>query len=105
MIRTRENRGSEKGEAEIMFFATVLVICGLISGALWLFGWVRQTKDSKVERHAIARMKRSEPAPFVPKLDPGEYYAKCGKTLWSALTTEVSCDILPESYREFEAMP
>jgi hypothetical protein len=105
MVRRRKDRGREKGEAEILFFATVLVVVGLISGALWLLGWVRDSKDAKVERRTSAQIKRSEPAPFIPKLDPGEYYAKCEKPLWASLTTEVPCKILPESYRELEAMP
>lgn len=105
MIRRRKDRGSEKGEAEVLLFVTVIVVAGLISGSLWLLGWVRDSKDSKVDRRAVAQAKRNEPAPFVPKLNPGEYYTKCEKPLWSALSTEVPCKILPVSYRELEVIP
>jgi hypothetical protein len=88
-----------------MFFITVLAICGVISGGLWLFGWVREKKDNKVAQRALAQLRRNETAPFLPKLDPGEYYTTCSKPLWAVLQTEFSCDILPESYRELEVMP
>ena len=53
----------------------------------------------------MAQLKRNEKAPFLPKLDPGEYYTTCSKPLWAVLQTEFSCQILPESYRELEVMP
>ena len=105
MIRSYRERGTQKGEAEILFFVIVLVICGLISGSLWLFGWVREKKDLKVHNRFMAQLKRNEKAPFLPKLDPGEYYTTCSKPLWAVLQTEFSCQILPESYRELVVMP
>jgi hypothetical protein len=100
----RSKRGQE-GEAEVLLFVTVLVICGLVSGALWLFGWVKDTKDGKVERRLAAQIARQTPAPFVPPLDPGEYYASCAKPLWKVLSNGASCQIQPESYRELEIIP
>ena len=100
----RSKRG-QKGEAEVLLFVTVLVVCCVISGALWLFGWVKDTKDDKVDRRIAAQIARQTPAPFVPPLDPGEYYASCGKSLWNALSSDAPCEILPESYRELEITP
>ena len=100
----RSKRGQE-GEAEILLFVTVLVICCSISGALWLFGWVKDSKDGKVARRLAAQVARQTPAPFVPPLDPGEYYASCGKSLWSALSSDAPCEILAESYRELDMIP
>lgn len=100
----RSKRG-QKGEAEILLFATVLVICCVISGSLWVFGWVKRTKDDKVDRRMAAQIARLTPAPFIPPLDPGEYYASCGKSVWNALSSDAPCQVLPESYRELEITP
>jgi hypothetical protein len=100
----RSKRGQE-GEAEVLLFVTVLVICCLISGALWVFGWVKDTKDGKVDRRFAAQIARQTPAPLVPRLDPGEFYVSCAKPLWGALATEAPCEILPESYRELDIAP
>lgn len=99
------SKAGQKGEAEVLLFLTVLVICCLISGALWLFGWVKDTKDSKVDRRLVARIARQTPAPFAPPLDPGEYYVSCKKPLWAALSSDAPCQILSESYRELEVTP
>ncbi|MEY4669152.1 MAG: hypothetical protein RL518_1851 [Pseudomonadota bacterium] len=100
----RSKKGQE-GEAEILLFITVLVICGLISGGLAVFEWVRETKDGKVDRRLAAQIARQTPAPFVPRLDPGEYYASCRKPLWAALSSDAPCDVEEESYRELEIIP
>ena len=99
------SKSAQKGEVEGLLFITVLVICGLISGSLWLFGWVKETKDSKVDRRLVAQFARQTPAPFAPPLDPGEYYVSCKKPLWAALSSDAPCSILPESYRELEITP
>ena len=96
---------NEKGEAEVLFFATVLVIVGLISAALWIFGWVRETKDARVDANRVAAAARRTPAPFVPRLDPGEYYVSCKKSALTIVSGDASCDILEESYREREVHP
>jgi hypothetical protein len=98
-------KAAQKGEAEALLFITVLVVCCLVSGALWLFGWVKETKDSKVDRRLVAQIARQTPAPFVPPLDPGEYYVSCKKPLWAALSSDAPCAILSESYRELEVTP
>ena len=105
MIKPYRSKAGQKGEAEILLFATVWVVCCLISGALWLFGWVKDSKDGKVDRRLAAQIARQSPAPFVPRLDPGEYYVSCTKPLWAALSSDASCAILPESYRELEITP
>jgi hypothetical protein len=105
MTKPYRSKASQKGEAEVLLFATVLVICCLISGALWLFGWVRDSKDGKVDRRLAAQIAQRSQAPFVPPLDPGEYYVSCAKPLWAALSSEAQCTILPESYRELEITP
>lgn len=89
----------------MLLFVTALAICGLISGSLWLLGWVRHTKDARVDRRIMAMNARNQQAPFVPRLDPGEYYATCEKKIWAPLEKEVSCGVLPESFRELEIAP
>lgn len=105
MNKVYRSKQGEAGEAEVLLFVTILVICCVISGSLWLFGWVRETKDDKVDRRLVAQVARQTPAPFVPRLDPGEYYASCKKPIWSALSSDAPCQILPESYRELEITP
>ncbi len=105
MRTSYRSKTGQKGEAEVLLFVTVLVICGIISGSLWLFGWVKDTKDAKVDRRLAAYVARQTPAPFVPPLDPGEYYVSCKKPLWAALSSDAPCDILPESFRELEITP
>ncbi len=100
----RSKRG-QKGEAEVLLFLTVIGVCVLISGGLWLFGWVRETKNGKVDRRLAAQIARQTPAPFVPRLDPGEYYVSCERQLWAPLSKEAPCGVLPESYREVEIGP
>lgn len=99
------SKAGQEGEAEALLFITVLAICGVISGALWLFGWVKETKDGKVDRRLAAQVARQTPAPFVPRLDPGEFYVSCQKPAWAALSSDAPCEILPESFRELEITP
>jgi len=105
MRTSYRSKTGQKGEAEVLLFVTVLVICGIISGSLWLFGWVKDTKDAKVDRRLAAYVARQTPAPFVPPPDPGEYYVSCKKSLIAPLSSTASCEILPESYRELEIVP
>ena len=99
------SKAGQKGEAEALLFITVIVLCGLVSGSLWLFDWVKDSKNSKVDRRIAAQIARQTPAPFVPALDPGEYYVSCTKPLWAALESNAPCAILSESYRELEITP
>ncbi len=105
MVGPQKKHRTERGEAEMLFFITVVVIAAVISGAMWTFGWVRETKDARVERIDRARIDRNKPAPFVVRTDPGEYYITCQKPLWSLLSKELPCEILEESYRELELRP
>lgn len=98
-------KDGQKGEAELMLFFTVLAVCGLISAALWGVGLMRQKKIDRSDRHLAAVAARRTPAPFAPPLDPGEYYATCERKGWAPLAQNTSCEVLDESYREYDAMP
>ena len=98
-------KSAERGEAEIMLFVTILVICGLISAALYGVGFMRQKKAARSDRYQAAIAARRTPAPFAPPLDPGEYYATCERKGWAPFAKNTSCDVLEESYREYDAMP
>lgn len=100
-----KQKHDQKGEAEVLFFVTVLVIVGIISGALWIFGWVKDTKNARVDASHIAAAARRTPAPFVPRLDPGEYYVSCKKSALTVLSGDAPCEILDESYRERDVHP
>lgn len=107
-MKTRyQSKQGQKGEAEILLFITVIVACCVLSAAMWLLGWVRETKNAKVDRRALAAIAANakDKAPFVPKIDPGEYYVTCGKSLTSLVNQSMSCEILSESYRELEVIP
>ena len=96
---------SQKGEAEVLFFVTVLAIVGVISVALWILGWVKDTKNARVDASHISAAARRTPAPFVPRLDPGEYYVSCKKSATTIVGGNADCEILEESYREREVHP
>ena len=98
-----KKKQNQKGEAEVLFFVTVLVIVGIISAALWILGWVKDTKNARVDASRIAAASRRTPAPFAPRLDPGEYYVSCKKSAATLVSRNVDCEILDESYREREA--
>lgn len=105
MRLTYRKKHNQKGEAELLFFATVLVIVGIISAALWIFGWVKDTKNARVDASRVAAAARRTPAPFVPRLDPGEYYVSCKKSAVTLVGGQADCEILDESYRELEVHP
>jgi len=96
---------SQRGEAELMFFGIVVVICALISGSLMLLNWVKDTKDAKVRNRALAAMSRGTPAPVNTTKDPGEYYVECRKSPWALIDTKVKCQVMDESYGELYLIP
>lgn len=103
MQRSYRSKAGQEGEAEAALFITVVVICCLISAALWLFGWFRETKDGRVERRMAARIEqtaRKTPAPFASTIDAGEYYVTCQRSIFDIFKADTPCEILPESYRE-----
>lgn len=98
-------KDGQRGEAELMLFVTVLAVCGLISAALYGVGFMRQKKIARSDHYHAAVAARGTPAPFAPALDPGEYYATCERKGWAPFAKNTSCDVLEESYREYDAMP
>ena len=96
---------NERGEAELMFFGIVLVICGIISGTLVILNWVKNSKNAKVESAQMARLARLAPTPFSVRPDPGAYIVRCAKQPWNLLQTQVGCEVLPESYGEIYLAP
>ncbi len=100
-----QNAASQRGEAELMFFGIVVVICALISGSLMLLNWVRDTKDAKVMNRALAHLNRGTPAPVNTTKDPGEYFVECRKPAWALTDSKVKCQVMNESYGELYLMP
>ena len=103
---TKSKRNSrERGEAELMFFGVVLVICGIVSGGLLILNWVKDTKNAKVDDARSAHLARLVPTPFSTRPDPGAYWAKCDKAPWALTQTTIGCEVLPESYGEIYLLP
>ena len=97
MVRSSRKKRSERGEAEMGFFMVVLVIAGIISAALAILHWVKQTKDDRVERRwKITRVDSKV------KRQPGMYVAVCDRPLWKILSGTMQCSIDPDSYVEKE---
>lgn len=95
-------RRPEAGEAEMGLFIIVVIVCGLVSGSLFLLNWIKDAKDAKV----LARMqdKRAEALARKarPPREPGSYFTHCQKPLWAALSSKAACDVLETSYVEKE---
>ena len=102
-VKTRSKH--ERGEAELMFFGIVVIICGIISGGLVILNWVKDTKNAKVDNGRAARLARLIPTPFAGRPDPGAYVVSCNKEPWQLLQTTVACSVLPESYGEIYLLP
>jgi hypothetical protein len=105
MRTTPPIKSAERGEAEMMFFGVILIICGIISGSLVILNWVKDTKNAKVESMHTARLARMTPTPFSSRPDPGAYLVSCNKEPWQVLQTTVGCEVLPESYHEIFLAP
>jgi hypothetical protein len=101
----QRKKSREKGEAELMFFGVIVIICGIISGTLFILNWVKDSKNAKVEAHQYARMYRMTPTPFSSRPDPAAYLATCNKQPWQVLQTTVPCEVMPESYGEIYLAP
>lgn len=94
---------SQAGEGELAIFGIAVVICALVSGALFTFNWVKDTKNGKLDARrqaAIEKLKSKEK--IIVRKDPDAYYVSCKKSLWKALEKKVSCEITPDSYGELE---
>ena len=105
MAERYQRKGAQRGEAEVLLFFTVLGVCGLISAIFWGFRYVRENKNGAAEKRLAVITARQTPAPFAPPLDAGEYYTTCERSPLKLLSKNTSCEILDESYREYEAMP
>jgi hypothetical protein len=97
-----KSKRSQAGEGELYFFGIVVVVCALISGSLFVFNWFKDTKDEKLDARRQAQIKKRTPTKFVAPKDPDAYFVSCKKKLWQALNSDVSCDVMPESYGELE---
>jgi tRNA G18 (ribose-2'-O)-methylase SpoU len=102
--RYRSKR-SQKGEAELMVFGVVVVIAALISGTVYVLGWVKQNKYSEREKRRRAAIEEKLANRWSGRRDPAEYVALCDKPAWALLQTRYKCDILPESYGELFLRP
>ena len=99
------SKRSQEGEAEMMFFGIVLIICGIISGSLLLLNWIKDTKNDRVQRSREAHFAKGTPTPFSPRPDPAAYLAHCEKPSWAVLQTDFNCEVMPESYGEIYLIP
>jgi hypothetical protein len=97
---TRRQKNTERGEAELLLFGVVVLITCLISGSIWLLGWIKNTKDGRIIAQREARLARLRQGPFVPRADPAEYFVRCNGSVMKILQTDYPCSVLPESYGE-----
>ncbi len=105
MARLSRDKRSQKGEAEMMLFGIVVILCGILSGSLWVLNWVKDSKNAKVQEHMNARFKRGTPAPVTISKDPAAYYANCRKSPVSLISTTIKCQVMDESYGELYLTP
>ena len=103
-MKPYRSKRSQAGEGELMVFGIVVVICCLISGSLAVLGWVRDSKDGKLEARRLAKLNKQNQEKVVISKDPDAYFVSCKKSLWNVLGNNVTCDVLPESYGELEFM-
>jgi len=94
------SKKSQRGEAELMLFGIAVLLTTILSGSIWLLGWIRDTKDAKVIANREARYAKLHKGPFVPRSDPAEYFVHCKGSLSTPLETKYSCGVMPESYGE-----
>lgn len=94
------SKRSQKGEAELMIFGIVVIICALISGSLWVLNWVKDSKNAKVENRRYEMISKQKQGPFVARADPAQYVVQCNGSVWKLLQTNYRCEVLPESYGE-----
>jgi hypothetical protein len=105
MTRPLRDKHSQKGEAEMMLFGIVVILCAVVSGSLMILNWVKDSKNAKVQEHLNARFKRGTPAPVLVAKDPAAYYAHCQKSPAALLSSTIKCDVMDESYGELYVMP
>jgi hypothetical protein len=102
-MRVYQHKKAQAGEGELATFGIAVVICALISGAIFAFNWFKDTKNGRLDARrqaAIEKFKSKEK--IATRKDPDAYYVSCKKSLWQALHRNVPCEITPDSYRELE---
>lgn len=102
-MKIYRTKRSQAGEGELALFGIAVVVCALISGALFTFNWFKDTKNGKLDARrqaAIDKLKSKEK--FVASKDPDAYYVSCKRSLWQALNKNESCQITPYSYGELD---
>lgn len=105
MVQPKRDKRSQKGEAEMMLFGIIVMLCALVSGSLMILNWVKDTKDAKVENAKYGIRARFTPAPVLTWKDPAAYYAHCKKSPAAILGKTVKCEVLDESYGELYLYP
>jgi hypothetical protein len=105
MARLFRDKRSQRGEAEMLLFGIVVLLCAIVSGSLMVLNWVKDSKNAKVQEHLSARFKRGTPAPVLVVRDPAAYYAHCQKSAASLMNATVKCEVMDESYGELYVMP
>ena len=84
----------EAGEAEWGFFMIIVIVCGVVSGALWVLNWVKETKDARL--HGDRRIaKKVAPEDRRP---PGTYVVNCTRSTFQIISEKANCSIDPVSY-------
>jgi hypothetical protein len=97
------SKKSQAGEGELATFGLAVLACALLSGAIFAFNWVKDTKNGRLDarRQAAIDKLKSKDKISVNK-DPDAYYVSCKKSLWQALQKNAPCEISPYSYGELE---
>lgn len=94
------SKAGQRGEAEFLLFGLAVLATALFSGTIWLLTSIRDHKDARVMAQKEIRYAQRNKGPFVARIDPAEYYARCNGALTSPLKVNYSCQVLPESYGE-----
>lgn len=92
-IRNRK----EKGEAEVRFFIIVLILCGLLSGGLWILEFVKDSKNAKVQARREALFKKVEEPNKYPN---GMYLVQCKRGIVDIMTNTFNCSVDERSFIE-----
>jgi hypothetical protein len=102
-MKLYRSKRSQAGEGELAIFGIAVLVCALISGAIFALNWFKDAKNGKIDarRQAAIEKLKSRDKIIVNK-DPDAYYVSCKRSLWQALQKNVSCQITPDSYVEME---
>lgn len=101
----KSTRRGERGEAEMMLFGVVVILCAIVSGTIILLNWIKDSKDAKIAQRIEKAMARGTPQPVPITKDPAEYFAHCQKSPAELLNNSVKCTVMDESYGELLLLP